>query len=68
MVFFSFLFALDPGECEEDSVRLVNGTIDNEGRVEVYLNGVWGTLNSIGWSPVDAYFVCNQLKLGITKS
>ena len=65
---------LDPSDCEEGSVRVVNGTIDNEGRVEVCLNGVWGTINSDHgwpdnfWSPAEAYFVCNLLNLGTTKS
>ena len=59
----------DPSNCEEGSLRLVDGVIDNEGRVEVCLHGVWGIISSdYGWSSVDAYFVCNQLKLGISKS
>ena len=50
-------------------MRLVDGVIDNEGRVEVCLHGVWGTIDSgSGWSSVDAYFVCNQLKFGLSKS
>ena len=59
----------DPTGCEEGSVRLVDGVIDNEGRVEVCIHGVWGTIESRkGWNYFDAYFVCNQLKLGISKS
>ena len=50
-------------------MRLADGVIDNEGRVEVCLIGVWGTVNTyLGWNSVDAYFVCNQLSLGTSKS
>ena len=50
-------------------MRLVDGVIDNEGRVEVCLHGVWGTVyGGSGWSSADAYFVCHQLKLGSSKS
>ena len=66
---------LDPSDCEEGSLRLVDGVIDNEGRVEVCLNGVWGTINSepqykdyYGWNSANAYLICNQLKLGVSKS
>ena len=52
-------------ECEERSLRLVDGIIDNEGRIEVCLQGVWGTICSeSGWDPIDAYVACKQLKLG----
>lgn len=37
-----------------------------EGRVELCLNGVWGTICDNFWSNLDATVVCNQLSLGVT--
>ena len=47
--------------CNEGTVRLVGGSIEQEGRVEVCYNGVWGTLCDSNWGQIDAYIVCRQL-------
>lgn len=47
--------------CMHGDVRLADGMNLNEGRVEVCLNGVWGTVCDDSWGSVDAQVVCNQL-------
>ena len=65
--------------CSEGDVRLVDGLVDYEGRVEICINQVWGTVCSttyrytysyyIRWDVNDAKVVCRQLghqELGAT--
>ena len=47
--------------CTTGEVRLVGGNVPNEGRVEVCINDVWGTVCDDGWSSTDASVVCRQL-------
>ena len=45
----------------EGEIRLRGGTKSREGRVEICLGGVWGTVCGIGWDTNDARVVCRQL-------
>ena len=62
--------------CSDGEVRLVDGVTDYEGRVEICINRVWGTVCSTisryyyrsNWDVNDAKVVCRQLghqELGI---
>ena len=42
-------------------MRLVGGSSYNEGVVEVYYNGRWGSVCYYGWDEHDANIVCKQL-------
>ena len=47
--------------CTDGDLRLVGGQSPNEGRVELCLEGQWGTACDSFWSSVDALVACRQL-------
>ena len=55
------------GPCDGDivtDVRLVDGNNFREGRVEMLLNGTWGTVCDPVWTRNDAKVVCHLLGFG----
>ena len=42
-------------------IRLTDGGSPNQGRVEINLNGLWGTVCSNGWDSKEAEVVCQML-------
>ena len=47
--------------CRTGQLRLVGSNIPNEGRVEICMDNVWGTVCDDLWSSIDATVVCRQL-------
>ncbi|XP_064397179.1 deleted in malignant brain tumors 1 protein-like isoform X3 [Halichondria panicea] len=50
----------EPG-CTNGTLRLVGGSTDREGRVEVCVGGRWGTVCGDGWTDREAGLVCSRL-------
>ena len=47
--------------CISGSARLRGGSTSNQGRVEICINNVWGTVCDDGWGELDGNVVCKQL-------
>ena len=54
-------FIIDFVDCRDGDVRLVGGSVSNEGTVEICFNNLWGTVNEAGWGDDAASILCYQL-------
>ena len=45
----------------EGDIRLVRGSYNWEGRVEIFLSERWSTIYDTSWTYADAQVVCRQL-------
>ena len=49
-----------PDNCTHGAVRLVGGTNQYEGIVEVCITGIWSTICGSDWSSYDARIACRD--------
>ena len=47
--------------CNLGDIRLVNGSNEREGRIEICIDNVWGTVCNDRFDPIDARVACRQL-------
>ena len=52
--------------CTDGDIRLVDGSTNYEGRVEICINKAWGTITYFYGSNNEAQTVCNQLGYSAT--
>ena len=60
-VMYIHVFAAPNRTCQDSSIRLVNGRIPSEGRVEVCYNDHWGTVCHDHWEVEESSVVCREL-------
>ena len=53
--------------CTNGTVRLIDGPLESAGRVEICINGVWGTVCDYGWNNNVARVVCRQLGYSVNR-
>ena len=58
MIVCCFFFAVP---CSNGDVRLQGSANNQEGRVELCMDGVWGTVCDNSWNDTEASVVCRQL-------
>ena len=57
-----FFFLINPlSHADGDQARLVGGTSPSNGRLEVFHNGMWGTVCDDGFGTEEAKVACRML-------
>ena len=61
LTYVTYSLPATSNECRDGSIRLRGGSTVLEGRVEICVEGRWGTVCDSGWDSRDATVVCRQL-------
>ena len=56
-----YIYIPADGQYRDGDIRLVGGSYQWEGRVEICLSGTWGTITDPDWTSDDAQVVCRKL-------
>lgn len=56
-----YICTFSDGQYQDGDIRLVGGSYQWEGRVEIYFSGMWGTIADSDWTDEDAEVVCRNL-------
>ena len=62
-VFYLMLIAntIVYSNCSNGDIRLVGGSTDNEGNVQICYNNAWGSVCDDSWGRTDSNVICRQL-------
>ena len=60
-IYITLVLFLFSKACDNGDIRLVGGTNNMEGRVEICNNNAWGTVCDDLWGAADAAVACRQL-------
>ena len=48
-------------DCSDGQIRLVGGSNDAEGTIEICFNSLWGVISATTWTDANTQVTCKQL-------